>query len=191
MPVVALRLSLRRSAAPAVPPPTTGATPRIERMRRRHVRGVLAIEQQVFPRPWSAALYLSEISQPATRVYLVALVEGSVVGYAGCMIVAGEGHVTTVGVEPSWQGRRVGMRVVYEVVIEARRRGAKALTLEVRVSNHRAQELYRLFGFVPAGIRKNYYAEVNEDAIVMWAHDVDTPAYDERLAEIAGRLGLS
>ncbi len=191
MPRVALRLSLRRSAQPAVPPPTPGATVRIERMRRRHVRAVLAIEQQVFPRPWSAALYLSEISQPATRAYLVAVVDGAVVGYAGCMIVAGEGHITTVGVDPTWQGRRVGMRVVYEIVREARRRGANALTLEVRVSNHRAQELYRLFGFAPAGIRKNYYAEVNEDAIVMWAHDVDGASYEERLADVARRLGLA
>jgi ribosomal-protein-alanine N-acetyltransferase len=191
MRIMSLRLSLCRSAPQALPLPTPGATVRIERMRRRHVRSVLAIEQQVFPRPWSAALYLSEISQPATRAYIVALVDGAVVGYAGCMIVAGEGHVTTVGVDPTWQGRRVGMRVVYEIVREARRRGATALTLEVRVSNHRAQQLYRLFGFAPAGIRKNYYAEVNEDAIVMWAHDVDTPAYDERLAGIAERLGLT
>lgn len=188
---VALRLSLRRGAPASVPVPRPGAPVRIERMRRRHVRAVLAIEEQVFPRPWSAALYLSEISQPATRAYLVALVDGAVVGYAGCMIIAGEAHVTTVGVEPSWQGRKIGMRVVYEVVTEARRRGATALTLEVRVSNYRAQELYRLFGFVPAGIRKNYYAEVNEDAIVMWAHDVATAGYSERLAEIARRLAIS
>jgi ribosomal-protein-alanine N-acetyltransferase len=160
-------------------------------MKRRHVRAVLAIEQQVFPRPWSSALYMSEIAQPATRIYLVATVDGAVVGYAGCMLLAGEGHITTVGVDPSWQGRRVGMRIVYEVTTEARRRGATALTLEVRVSNHKAQELYRLFGFVPAGIRKGYYAEVNEDAIVMWAYDVDGAPYGARLADIARRLGLS
>ena len=160
-------------------------------MKRRHVRSVLDIEQQVFPRPWSAALYLSEIAQPATRIYLVASVDGAVVAYSGCMIVAGEAHITTVGVDPTWQGRHVGMRIVYEIVTEARRRGATALTLEVRVSNDRAKELYRRFGFVPAGIRKGYYAEVNEDAIVMWAYDVDGSEYAERLAGIAQRLGLA
>ncbi len=189
MPDVALRLSWRKGAAP-LPVPVAGAEVRIERMRRRHVRSVLAIEQQVFPRPWSAALYLSEIAQPATRSYHVATVEGAVVGYAGCMVAAGESHVTTVGVDPAWQGRLIGMRVVYEVVAESIRRGATAITLEVRVSNHPAQRLYQRFGFVPAGIRKNYYAEVNEDAIVMWLYDVDTPAYAERLGAIAARLGL-
>ena len=60
-------------------------------------------------------------------------------------------------------------------------RGAKSLTLEVRITNVGAQDLYRAFGFVPAGIRKNYYPEVNEDGLVMWASDVDTPEYRARI----------
>ena len=71
--------------------------------------------------------------------------------------------------------------VVATASYEAREHGVSSLTLEVRVSNHGAQELYRAFGFVPAGIRKNYYAEVNEDALVMWANDVETTAYGARL----------
>ena len=71
---------------------------------------------------------------------------------------------------------------------EARRRGATALTLEVRVSNTGAQELYRKFGFAPAGMRKNYYVETNEDALVMWAEDIDADAYDERLRLIEAKV---
>ncbi len=157
-------------------------------MRRRHVAEVVAIEETIFPRPWSAALYLSELATPATRDYLVALVDGAVVGYTGAILVAGEAHVTTVGVAPAWHRRGIGIRMLHRLVGELRERGAEALTLEVRVSNTGAQELYREFGFVPAGIRKDYYPEVNEDGLVMWAYDVDSEQYASRLAQIAERI---
>ena len=167
--------------------PEGGAGIEIARMRRRHVRDVLAIEERVFPRPWSLALYLSELAQPESRLYSVALANEEVVGYIGCMLIAGEGHITTIGVAPEWQRRHIGMRLLHSAASEARERGATSLTLEVRVSNLGAQELYRAFGFVPAGIRKNYYAEVNEDAIVMWANDVDSAEYGRRLDALAAR----
>ena len=103
-------------------------------------------------------------------------------------MVVGEAHVTNIGVAPEWQRRGVGRRLLLQLAREARKRSAQHLTLEVRVSNVGAQALYREFGFVPAGIRKNYYAEVNEDALVMWAHDADSDAYGVRLDEIESRL---
>ncbi len=106
------------------------------------------------------------------------------IGYIGCMLVVGEGHITTVGVAPEWHRRSIGTRLLLHLVRDVRAQGATALTLEVRVTNTGAQELYRRFGFAPAGIRKNYYADVNEDAIVMWAHDVETDEYAVRLAGI-------
>lgn len=178
----------RRREARRPPEPRDGVVPEIVPMRRRHVGEVVAIEETIFPRPWSAALYLSELATPSTRDYLVALVEDAVVGYTGAILVAGEAHVTTVGVAPSWQRRGVGIRLLHRLVSEVRERGAQALTLEVRVSNTGAQALYREFGFVPAGIRKNYYPEVNEDGLVMWAYDVDSDAYRARLAAIAERI---
>jgi ribosomal-protein-alanine N-acetyltransferase len=157
---------------------------RIEPMKRRHVRSVVAIEDRIFTRPWSAALYYSELAQPSTRRYFVAVVDGEVIGYIGCMLVVGEGHITTVGVAPEWHRRSIGTRLLLHLVRDVRAQGATALTLEVRVTNTGAQELYRRFGFAPAGIRKNYYSDVNEDAIVMWAHDVETDEYAVRLAGI-------
>lgn len=186
---VGLRLPLRRGTRIAEHPSPDVDVVEIGPMRRRDVRAVVAIEEKIFPRPWSVALYLSELAQPSTRAYYVARSGGAVVGYAGCMLVVGEGHITTVGVAPVWQGRHVGMRLLHRLASDARVRGAEALTLEVRVSNRGAQELYRQFGFVPAGIRKNYYAEVNEDGIVMWAHDVGAEAYARRLEAIAAKLG--
>lgn len=174
-----------------LPGPGPNAEVFIEEMRRRHVREVIPIEEQIFPRPWSQALYLSELAQGSSRHYYVALVDGVVVGYAGCMIIVGEGHITTVGVAPSWQRRGIGIRLLHRLASDARMLGATSLTLEVRVTNTGAQELYRAFGFAPSGIRKNYYAEVNEDGLVMWASDVDSAVYGARLDAIRQRIAAT
>src|ERR1035441_10432503 len=157
-------------------------------VRRSHLKSVIAIERRIFPSPWSLGLYLSEITQPATRAYYVACVGPDVVGYAGMMVVVGEAHVTNIGVAPEWQRHGIGRRLLLELARGARERQAQHLTLEVRVSNAGAQALYHEFGFVPAGVRKNYYAEVHEDALVMWAHDIDTDSYNMRLDGIQSRL---
>jgi ribosomal-protein-alanine N-acetyltransferase len=157
-------------------------------MRRSHLKAVIAIERRIFPSPWSLGLYLSEITQPATRAYYVACVGPQVVGYAGMMVVVGEAHVTNIGVAPEWQRHGVARRLMLQLAHEARQRSAQHLTLEVRVSNVGAQTLYYEFGFAPAGVRKNYYSEVHEDALVMWAHDIHTDAYRLRLEAIEARL---
>jgi ribosomal-protein-alanine N-acetyltransferase len=157
---------------------------RITPMRRRHLRGVLRIEQQVYPRPWTFGLFLGEISQRASRVYLVARVGSEVVGYAGMFRAVDDGHITTVAVDPAWQRHGVATRMLLALARAALERGCRNLTLEVRMSNSGAQALYQRFGFVPAGVRKGYYPETGEDALVMWANDVDTELYAARLREI-------
>ena len=177
---------------------------RIEPMRRRHLRGVLRIEQESNPRPWSLSLFLSELRYTDSRVYLVARSGLDIVGYAGLMLVAGDGHVTNVGVAPDRRRQGIATLLMLDLARRALAEGAVALTLEVRVSNTAAQELYRQFGFAPAGVRKNYYAphakqlpgaeapagapEGNEDALIMWAEDIDTPAYRARLLKIERSL---
>jgi [ribosomal protein S18]-alanine N-acetyltransferase len=157
-------------------------------MRRRHLRSVLRIESQVYPRPWSLSLFMSELALRSSRAYHVARVDGIVVGYTGLMLSGEDAHVTTIAVDPAWHRSTIGTRLMLNNAREAARRQAKHLTLEVRVSNHAAQELYRKFGFRPAGIRKNYYVETNEDALVMWADDIDTADYTERLLAIEAEL---
>lgn len=161
-----------------------GLEVRIAPMRRRHLRGVLRIEQQVYPRPWTFGLFLSEIGQRATRLYVVARVAGEVVGYAGLFRAVDDGHITTVAVDPAWHRHGIATRMLLALARGAIERGCLNLTLEVRMSNSGAQALYQRFGFVPAGVRKGYYPETREDALVMWANDVQTPAYAERLARI-------
>jgi ribosomal-protein-alanine N-acetyltransferase len=157
-------------------------------MRRRHLRGVMAIERQVYPRPWSPNLFLSEMNELRHRAYLVARVARDVVGYGGIMMTrVDEGHVTNIAVDPLHHRRRIGTRLLYELIQEGLKMGARAVSLEVRVSNYGAQRLYTQFGFRPVGIRKGYYQETNEDALVMWAENVRTDEYRGQLEQLVGR----
>jgi ribosomal-protein-alanine N-acetyltransferase len=161
---------------------------RISPFRRRHLRSVVRIEEEAYPRPWSATLFLSELAQRSSRRYTVGTIGPIVVGYVGLMIVEDDGHITTLTVDPGWHHRGIGTVLLLDVARAATGLGVRHLTLEVRVGNDPAQALYRRFGFAPVGIRKNYYAETGEDAIIMWVHDIDTPTYAERLAAIEARL---
>jgi [ribosomal protein S18]-alanine N-acetyltransferase len=146
-------------------------------MRRRHLRSVLRIESRAYPAPWSMSLFLSELALRSTRAYYVAFVGRQMVGYAGLMMTLDDGHVTTIAVDPPWHRHKVGTRLMLALVREALRRGATSLTLEVRLANKGAQEMYRRFGFKPVGVRKGYYAETKEDALVMWAENVRGEEY--------------
>ena len=161
---------------------------RIVPLRRRHLRSVVRIEEECYPRPWSGALFLSELAQRSSRRYTVATIGPMLVGYAGLMLVGDEGHVTTLTVDPAWHRNGVATLLLLDLARSAPGRGARHLTLEVRTGNTGAQALYERFGFAPVGVRRNYYAETGEDAIVMWANDVDTPSYRDRLAAIEARL---
>jgi ribosomal-protein-alanine N-acetyltransferase len=174
--MVALRKSLEPLSVQILP------------MRRRHLRGVLRIEQQVYPRPWSHSLFVSELALRSTRAYVVARVGRDIVGYAGLMMSLTDGHVTTIAVDPAWHRQHVGTRLLLALAREAIARNASALTLEARLSNKPAQEMYRRFGFVPVGVRKGYYADTGEDALVMWAYEVDAPAYAQLLNGVEARV---
>src|SRR5918998_861810 len=162
----------------------------LTRMRRRHLRRVLSIEAQVYPRPWSASLFLSEISQRSSRTYLVAKYGGEVIGYAGMMFTGREAHVTNIAVDPEWHGQKVATRLLLTIVTEAIARGCEMVSLEVRVSNRIAQSLYEKFGFAVAGVRKGYYIETNEDALVMIVKDALSTEYRVRLQNIRAELNI-
>jgi [ribosomal protein S18]-alanine N-acetyltransferase len=160
----------------------------LTRMRRRHLRKVLAIEAKVYPRPWSAALFLSEIAQKSTRSYLVAKSGVEVVGYAGMMFTGFEAHVTNIAVDPAWHGHKVGTRLLLTLVTEAIARGSESISLEVRVSNAVAQSMYEKFGFAVTGVRRGYYIETNEDALVMKVEGALSTEYRLRLQRIRQEL---
>jgi ribosomal-protein-alanine N-acetyltransferase len=160
----------------------------LTRMRRRHLRKVLAIEARVYPRPWSASLFLAELSQRGTRTYLVARHAGDVVGYGGMMFMGREAHITNIAVDPDLHGLKVGTRLLLTLCTEAVAKGADTISLEVRVSNKVAQSMYEKFGFSVAGVRKGYYVETHEDALVMVVRDADSTAFRLRLGGIRAEL---
>jgi ribosomal-protein-alanine N-acetyltransferase len=173
---------MMRSAAPAV---------RIVPMDGAHLRAVHRIDTLVYARPWSLSVFRQELALRDSRAYLVAEVGEEQVGHAGMMLVAGEAHVTTIAVDPAWQGRGVASRLLLRLHRLAAERCTTAMTLEVRVGNERAIRLYRRFGYAPAGIRKNYYSDEGEDGLVMWVHDVHLPEHAARLAAIERGLDAS
>jgi ribosomal-protein-alanine N-acetyltransferase len=161
--------------------PEAGQLPEVEltRMRRRHLRKVLSIESRVYPRPWSASLFLAELSQRSSRTYLVARYVGEVVGYAGMMLMGREAHVTNIAVDPDYQGLKIGTRLLLTLCTEAIAKGADTISLEVRLTNKVAQSMYEKFGFSVVGVRKGYYIETHEDALVMVVREADST--DQRL----------
>lgn len=154
-------------------------------MEAEDVEAVLGLEQEIYPQPWSRQIFDEEMRQPG-RVYCVALVDGDIVGYGGCMVVVDDAHVTTLAVHPTARRHRLGTRLMLELVATALGLGARHLTLEVRMSNRTAQRLYAKFGLAPVGVRKDYYRD--EDALIMWATDIDAPEYALRLASIEEEL---
>jgi ribosomal-protein-alanine N-acetyltransferase len=153
-------------------------------MRRRHLRAVVRIEAQVYPRPWTHSLFVSELALRSSRAYLVAKVGRELVGYGGVMLSMTDAHITTLAVDPSWHRHGIGTRLLLGLAREGIARGARAMTLEVRLSNRGAQELYKHFGFTAVGVRKGYYADTGEDALVMWAYEVIDPPYARLLTGI-------
>ncbi len=157
----------------------------IAQMRRAHIRSIMPIEQQVYPRPWTAQVFVEELEQMRSgkRHYLVGTIEDQLVGYGGLLYVEQDAHVTNIAVHPMWRSRGIATELLLDLAWEANRRGCAAMTLEVRNTNTSAQKLYQRFGFVPAGVRKKYY-ENRDDAIVMWCTDVQQQEFAARLQQI-------
>ena len=153
----------------------------IRAMSRSDVPTVATLERVIYPQPWSARVFFDELGH-ANRSYVVVTEGDEILGYGGFMLVESDAHITTLGVAPGRRRRKLGTRILLALVERAVGRGARHLTLEVRATNTDAQLLYERFGFSPVGKRKGYYQ--GEDAIVMWALDVDAEEYGTRLDEI-------
>jgi len=154
----------------------------VEPLRRRHLPSIMPIENSSYPKPWTLNVFNNEIEmmRRGERSYIVAREGASVVGYAGMMYSLDDAHVTNIAVARDQQRRGIATRLLAELSWVAVQRGSTAMTLEVRVSNLAAQHLYHRFGFEAAGIRKNYYENV-EDAIVMWRHGIADPEFRDEL----------
>jgi ribosomal-protein-alanine N-acetyltransferase len=147
----------------------------------------MEIERECFSAPWSEHAYLTEIHNHAAH-YVVAVLDDCIVGYAGMWLVMDEAHITTLGVAPSYRRRKIAEQLLINILEEAKRRGARRATLEVRESNQAAQSLYKKYGFVPIAIRRGYYTDNRENAVVMWIEDLHDPAFTARYNALRQRL---
>lgn len=182
-------------------------------MRLDDVAEVVAVDRRCFTTPWPASAYRREVTHPERNLYTVLRRVGEgpltqpdpkgrffsnilpflkednhlnpdpVVGYAGLWIVGDEAHITTIGVLPELRGRKLGELLLVTLIEHAIAQGAHWLTLEARVSNTVAHALYRKYTFKDAGLRKRYYSDDGEDALIMWSDRIDTPGFASTLAE--------
>lgn len=140
---------------------------KIRRMTLTDVDAVAAIERATFPTPWSRDAFVQEMTANAVARYLVAEAGGEVIGYAGAWLILDESHITNVAIREDMRGLGLGRKLMQELLQYLSNLGAAYATLEVRVSNERAQRLYQSLGFIPVGRRKQYYEDNREDALLM------------------------
>ena len=138
----------------------------IRRMTLNDVDGVHAIEEATFPRPWTREDFVKELTKNVCARYLVAEDAGQIIGFAGAWIVLDEAHVTNIAVTESRRGEGIGRRLTEALMRYAADLGVVYATLEVRRSNETAQRLYRSVGFEYVGVRKRYYEDNGEDALL-------------------------
>ena len=139
----------------------------IRSMTKDDVDSVYIVEESCFTDPWSKESIRKELKNDLAR-YLVAELDNKIVGYVGVWFVVDEGHITNVAVHSDYRGKKIGDKLVKEMVKLCEESKLVAMTLEVRSSNTVAQNLYRKYGFKMGGIRKEYYSDNKEDAIIMW-----------------------
>ncbi len=194
----------------------TGLPVRIEPMRTEDIPEVLAIEHQSFSSPWSARAYEYELRYNDLAHYYVARLQqeqaaprngargwlesffrpqpvpngSGIVGYVGFWLMAGESHISTIAVAPKYRGRSYGELILVAALDRSMELHATESTLEVRVSNTPAQELYLKYGFVKVGVRKGYYTDNNEDALIMTTPVLSSAEYQQRFQRLKEALML-
>ncbi len=172
----------------------------VEPMRQSDVATVAAIERIIFTMPWSSNAFGYELRANPLSHYFVARtrsvkpgidangLDPSIIGYGGFWMMLDEAHICTLGVHPDWRRRGVGELLLSSMIEAAARLNANVVTLEVRVSNLPAQRLYEKYGFSTVGVRKGYYSDNQEDALIMTTEPIAEAAYQSRFNRLRRML---
>jgi ribosomal-protein-alanine N-acetyltransferase len=183
----------------------------VQPMKVQDIPEVMAVEKVSFPFPWSASAYRHELTQNELSHYIVVRErqpprvapqtswldrwlrrsksrQPPVIGYGGFWVLNIEAHISTIAVQPNWRGHGLGELLLTEMIEKARSLKAQVVTLEVRVSNHVAQNLYRKYLFEEVGLRRRYYRNNNEDALIMTTPDIDDSTFVENLNRCRAKL---
>lgn len=143
--------------------------PKFRAMQLEDIEQIVEIEHESFTTPWTADTFYSELIYNQFAHYLVMEMDGMIVGYGGMWLIMDEAHITNIAIREKYRGRKLGELLMSRLQQYAIELNMKKMTLEVRVSNLIAQRLYAKFKFRAVGVRKGYYTDNNEDAIIMWA----------------------
>lgn len=136
-------------------------------MEKEDIPDVLEIEKECFTTPWSENAFNMELNNKLAK-YVVAREDDVIVGYGGLWMIVDEGHITNIAVREEFRGKGAGSEMMKNLIQTCKENGIVSMTLEVRRGNESAKALYKKYGFLEAGIRPKYYADNNEDALIMW-----------------------
>jgi ribosomal-protein-alanine N-acetyltransferase len=163
----------------------------IRTMRLADLDEIMDIEPVAFgSHHWSHQSFVNELNN-STGNYFVGYEKQTrrLVGYSGFWLIGEEAHITTLAVHPDFRRLHVGERLLINDILHAQKVGANRITLEVRISNETAQQLYYKYGFKSLGIRRNYYQDNDEDALVLWTGNIHTNEFKRHLKERMDALG--
>lgn len=144
----------------------------IREMNEGDIGAVMGIEREVFTFPWRYGFFERELGRVDTAIYRVAVTGSKITGFIGANLFGEEVHITNMAVEPGARRRGLGTALLVDCVQLGIEKGARWLTLEVRETNHDARAFYRIFGLRELGLRRRYYSDTGEDAVIMAAGDI-------------------
>lgn len=164
-------------------------TIKIQPMRQTDIDDVIAVEAAAYgDHHWSRESFFNELSNELAKYYCAFDESGKLIGYAGSWHILEEAHLTNIAVSPDFRRKKVGESLLLSVINDCLKEGVKYITLEVRVSNTSAINLYEKYGFKSLGTRKGYYQNNNEDALIMWTenmfYDKFKLIYDKNLEDL-------
>lgn len=137
-----------------------------------HIDGIFNVSTLSFHISWSIDSIKKEIVDNKNAIYIVAVKDNQVIGYGGSWVILDEGHITNIAVSPKYRGMGIASLILDNLMKSCKCCDVVSMTLEVRKSNIPAQNLYKKFNFIEEGLRKNYYADNKEDALIMWNHNI-------------------
>ena len=165
-------------------------------MQKEYLDEVIKLEEQAYgEHHWSKESFFNELNNQLAKYYCAFDEQGELVGYCGCWQIMEEAHITNVAVSPNHRRQNVGEALLIAIIKSCYKEMIKYLTLEVRVSNEPAIKLYEKYGFKSLGVRKGYYQDNNEDALIMWTenifYDKFKGIYEQNLENLSEKVGIT
>lgn len=169
---------------------------KIEPMQKDYLDDVIKIEERSYgAHHWSKESFFNELNNELARYFCAFNEKGELTGYSGCWQILEEAHITNVSVSPDFRRNHIGEALLTAIIKSCYKEMIKYITLEVRVSNEPAIKLYEKYGFQSLGIRKGYYQDNNEDALIMWTenifYDKFKNIYEQNLKSLEEKAGIT